>query len=515
MKTIALADLAAEAAGLPQANVLFSTAGPWTGETLRQAGRLLPAAVLAEAGDVVLCLADPLKLALALFALHGRAERMVLISPATAAADAADLLGRLGPCTILSDGAQGWMERGTPVVWDGDVTLPGASPVTAGPEAVAETRWVFATSGTTGRPKLVEHSLSSLTRTAKRGRGEGAALRWGQLFELSRFAGIQVFLQGLMGGGGLVLPDTRWPLRDQLAFLAAHDCNALSGTPTLWRKILMTPDRPRLSLRQVTLGGEVADDAILQSLKREFPEARIVHIYASTEAGAAFSVKDGKAGFPASFVDEPPGGIRLKIHDDRLFVENGDVSPSYIGSDQRFADEEGFIDTGDVVERRGDRFLFRGRANGAINIGGNKLFPEEVERMLVTHPEVRLARVSARPNPITGAVVVAEVVPAIEVPDTRPTPPRFSPIAAHICNAGRFRRSCGWWTASRPRRPARCRGAFREDSAGYRRNTWPRTCDRHASCERRIECRRHRTAGDGGFGGLAREPAGSRAFPAL
>jgi acyl-coenzyme A synthetase/AMP-(fatty) acid ligase len=75
-------------------------------------------------------------------------------------------------------------------------------------------------------------------------------------------------------------------------------------------------------------------------------------------------------------------------------------------------DEDGFVDTGDVVERRGDRFFFVGRRGGIINVGGLKVHPEEVEAVINAHPDVRISRVKGRRNPISGMVVVAEVAPA-------------------------------------------------------------------------------------------------------
>lgn len=235
---------------------------------------------------------------------------------------------------------------------------------------------------------------------------------------MARFAGVQVFLQGVLGGGGLVLPDPEAPLTARIDTLIRQQCTALSATPTMWRKLLMTAEAKALQLRQVTLGGEIADDAVLGALAARFPEARITHVYASTEAGAAFSVLDGKAGFPASYLDNPPGGIRLRVIDGRLAVHNDAVSPDYVGG-TRFADADGFIDTGDVVERVGDRFQFRGRENGAINVGGNKVFPEEVEKQLLTHRLVASARVHAKASPITGQLVVAEIVPADAAADLK------------------------------------------------------------------------------------------------
>jgi acyl-coenzyme A synthetase/AMP-(fatty) acid ligase len=55
--------------------------------------------------------------------------------------------------------------------------------------------------------------------------------------------------------------------------------------------------------------------------------------------------------------------------------------------------------------------VFAGRRDGVVNVGGQKVFPEEVEAVLNQHPSVRMSRVSARRNAITGAVVSAEIVP--------------------------------------------------------------------------------------------------------
>ena len=79
-------------------------------------------------------------------------------------------------------------------------------------------------------------------------------------------------------------------------------------------------------------------------------------------------------------------------------------------------DADGFVDTGDMVEQRGDRLYFVGRRSGIINVGGLKVHPEEVEAVINRHAGVRMSLVKARANPITGAIVVADVVPRGAVP---------------------------------------------------------------------------------------------------
>jgi acyl-coenzyme A synthetase/AMP-(fatty) acid ligase len=73
-------------------------------------------------------------------------------------------------------------------------------------------------------------------------------------------------------------------------------------------------------------------------------------------------------------------------------------------------DSDGFVDTGDMVELRGDRYHFVGRRGGIINIGGLKVHPEEIEAVINRHAEVRMSRAKSRRSPITGAIVVADVI---------------------------------------------------------------------------------------------------------
>jgi acyl-coenzyme A synthetase/AMP-(fatty) acid ligase len=143
-----------------------------------------------------------------------------------------------------------------------------------------------------------------------------------------------------------------------------------------------------------------------------FPQANIGHAYASTEAGVAFDVNDGLAGFPAAFVGGARDGVDMKIVDGSLNIRSPRTASRYVGGRRAaaLADDAGFVDTGDMVELRGDRYYFVGRKGGIINIGGLKVHPEEVEAVINRHPQVRMSLVRPRQSPITGAIVVAEIV---------------------------------------------------------------------------------------------------------
>jgi acyl-CoA synthetase (AMP-forming)/AMP-acid ligase II len=146
-------------------------------------------------------------------------------------------------------------------------------------------------------------------------------------------------------------------------------------------------------------------------LRAFYPYATVVHAFASTEAGVGFDVRDGLAGFPTSLISDQNADVALKVEDGSLRIRSDRIAARYLGSGaETLANGDGFIDTGDMVERRGDRYYFVGRRDGIINVGGLKVHPEEVEAVINRHPSVQMSLVSGRKNPITGALVVADVV---------------------------------------------------------------------------------------------------------
>ena len=275
----------------------------------------------------------------------------------------------------------------------------------------AKTQWVIPTSGTSGTPKLVAHNLPSLIRNLKTNRSIGADLRWALLYDPCRFAGLQVTLQACISGSA-ILAQKSTDIEEYVDFLCYNSCTSISATPSMWRKILSTASAQKLKLRHITLGGEISDEKILQRLRLMFPEAKVTHIYASTEAGVGFSVKDGRAGFPSEYLKSAPGGkVELKISTHGILQIRGqNFDQRYIGQPHGLTDKEGFIDTGDMVKLQGDRVFFLGRANGSINVGGEKVMPEEVENVIRSCPGVRDVRAYSKPNPVLGSIVVADIV---------------------------------------------------------------------------------------------------------
>ena len=356
--------------------------------------------------SVLVATRDQLTAALALIELDGFARRLIVCPPDIAPEHLPAIIETAGVDAIVSD-------------HDHDDRLGGplrvrcsthVTPSQSVPRDRCATEWVLLTSGTTGAPKMVAHSFASLTAAIGGSPRQEGDVVWGTFYDIRRYGGLQIFFRALLGQASFVLCGASEPIGDFLIRLGSHGATHVSGTPSHWRRALMSPHARAMAPRYVRLSGEIADQGILNALSTFYPQARVGHAFASTEAGVGFEVNDGLEGFPASLVGAT-GDVRIRVHDGSLRLRSARNAGGYLGGEHpALTDGDGFVDTGDVVERRGDRYYFLGRRSGVINVGGLKVYPEEVEAAINRHPAVRMSMVRPRRSPITGALVAAEVV---------------------------------------------------------------------------------------------------------
>ncbi len=358
-------------------------------------GRVLDADL--TGAHVLLRTRDQLLAALALIELDGIAARIVIVPP-DVPEHLPSVVARATIDIVVGDDPS-LAVAGVPFAQG---HLPGEGSAIA-PSRKSE--WVMFTSGTTGVPKMVAHSLAGLSGAIQPGAASGIV--WGTFYDIRRYGGLQVLLRALSGGTSLILPDAEESVAEFLTRLGRDGVTHLTGTPSHWRRALMSPSNAAIAPRYVRLSGEIADQAVLDCLKARFPDAVIGHAYASTEAGVGFEVTDALEGFPASFISRP-GPVEMKVADGVLHIRSPRTSSHYVGGG--LLKVNGWINTGDMVEMRGERYLFTGRTGGIINVGGLKINPEEVEAVINRHPGVALSRVFGRKSPITGAIVIADVV---------------------------------------------------------------------------------------------------------
>jgi acyl-coenzyme A synthetase/AMP-(fatty) acid ligase len=397
---------------------LLKAAGDWSSRGVEGArasatwGELAASRVFGDQGikrrgsSLLLAMADQFTAAAALIELDGKARRIVLYPSDMPREYLAMVADSAAVDVILTDqpDLKSIDSRVEHIVSHSDKTGE------ADRGTQIETEWILLTSGTSGVPKLVVHTLASLTAAIEYRSSCSSSTTWSTFYDIHRFGGLQIFLRAALTGTSLVLKGAHEWTSDFLVRAGSRGVTHISGTPSHWRRALMSPLANRIAPAYVRLSGEIADQAILNQLRSQYPGATIAHAFASTEAGLAFEVNDGLMGVPAELIGQDPL-VEMKLKDGTLRVRSDRTASGYLGTDgPTLKDAEGYVDTGDILELRDARYYFLGRRDGIINVGGLKVHPEEVEAVINRHPEVSGSLVRRKQNPITGALVVADVV---------------------------------------------------------------------------------------------------------
>ncbi|MEK4711615.1 ANL family adenylate-forming protein [Sporosarcina sp. FSL K6-5500] len=268
-------------------------------------------------------------------------------------------------------------------------------------------RLTLYTSGTTGKPKKVSHSFSMLARNVKKHEKFGCDV-WAFAFNPTHMAGLQVFLQALLNQNTIVYVFGQ-ALKKLPKLIDSYQVTSISATPTFYRNAmpyLQTGVYP--SVKQVTFGGEKYDSSLEAKIQRVFKNAKINNIYASTEAGSLFTAQGGIF----NIKQEHQNLIKITKRNE-LYVHH-----SLLGNSSSFLLEDEWFNTGDLVEVIDDsHFKFVSRQSDMINIGGYKVNPLEVEKVLIQVPGIKDILVKGKKNSVTGEIVIADVIKDEEVDD--------------------------------------------------------------------------------------------------
>jgi acyl-coenzyme A synthetase/AMP-(fatty) acid ligase len=372
--------------------LLVNGATTYSGADLLTRFEAVSQALAGHSGSCVICASSEPEDVLTSLCLPAEIDVSVLFVPEYLSREVPSLAETVGASALIRSGAV------TPI------RRIGEDRKTSGPSDEV----LLLTSGTGGKPKVVRHKWQTLFARVRLSGSEDARV-WLLTYLATSFAGIQVLLTAAVAANTIVRSSSVH--RETLAIGARHGVTHLSCTPTFLRSLIAAGAHETVlpRIRQVTLGGEIADQRTLDTARSHFPGARISHIYAATETGALFSVSDARAGFPKSWLQNGVEDVRFKVVDDVLYVSSPRAMIAYAGADNTRV--SGWIDTGDVVRVIEDRVLFMGRRDRRINVGGSKTAPEEVERAILEVPGVADAVVTGVPSPLSGQMVLAEVVP--------------------------------------------------------------------------------------------------------
>lgn len=263
---------------------------------------------------------------------------------------------------------------------------------------------VLFTSGSTGHPKAAVHDFSRLLRKFKKRRPAMVTLNF-LLFD--HWGGLNTLLHCLSNCSLVVLPETRSP--DHICdLLEQHKIELLPATPTFLNLLLISRayrSRDLSNLRLISYGAEPMPNSTLSRLHEEFPDVELRQTYGLIELGV-LRAKSRESG--SLWVKIGGDGYDTRVVDGILQIKAESAMLGYLNAPSPFTDDGYFI-TGDRVEVDGEFLHILGRDSDLINVGGQKVYPTEVEAVLLDCQDVEDAVVYGERNAITGHIVCADV----------------------------------------------------------------------------------------------------------
>lgn len=255
------------------------------------------------------------------------------------------------------------------------------------------------TSGTTGQPKKVTHSITSLTRGVRQSDNHSSDI-WGFAYNPTHMAGLQVFFQAFMNTNTLIniFEKERSEILDAIG---KYGITHISATPTFYR-LLRPVEKTYPEVKRISFGGERSNEELYKAISSMFTNAKITNIYASTEAGTLFASKG------ESFLIPEKIKHLVKVIDDELLLHK-----SLVGNSDSFTFKNDYYHTGDIIEwirEEEGLFKFKSRKNEMVNVGGYKVNPAEVEDAIRKIPFIKDVKVYGKPNSILGNVLCADIV---------------------------------------------------------------------------------------------------------
>ena len=233
------------------------------------------------------------------------------------------------------------------------------------------------TSGTTGKPKIVKNKLKIKRKKLVN------KFKWLLTYSPFRWAGISVICHTIINDLEIIIPKSINP-PDILRKI--HLASAISLTPSFFKKMLLfTNEKKKFNnIKQITFGGEYANQPTIDLAKKIFPNARLTSIYAISEIGDVCTSSDGKEGFDKKKFK------KFKFLRNELII-NGKK-------------------TNDLWKLKKNRYIFFGRKNDIINIGGNTISLQLIKNELNKITEIKLFKLKSLSNPILGNIIELEYV---------------------------------------------------------------------------------------------------------
>jgi len=263
---------------------------------------------------------------------------------------------------------------------------------------------VLFSSGSTGKNKAALHDFTALLEKFRVVRSRMCTLTF---LLLDHIGGINTLFYTLSNGGTVVAVQSRDP--DVVCrAIERHRVELLPTSPTFLNLLLISEaykHHDLSSLQRITYGTEVMPETTLKRIHEVLPPVELQQTYGLSELGILRSKSKDSSSLWVKVGGE---GFETKVVNGVLWIRAQSAMVGYLNAPSPF-DEHGWMNTEDVVEVEGDYIRIRGRRTEIINIGGEKVYPAEIEDVLMQMKNIRDATVYGEKNPITGNIVVARV----------------------------------------------------------------------------------------------------------
>jgi long-chain acyl-CoA synthetase len=263
---------------------------------------------------------------------------------------------------------------------------------------------VLFSSGSTGKNKAAVHDVVTLLEKFKIPR---KGLRTITFLLYDHIGGINTLFHTLSSGGCVVTVQDRNPDK-VLSMVEKYKVELLPASPTFLNMILLSEAYTRYdlsSLKTISYGTEPMPESTLQRFHQLFPSVRLLQTYGLSEIGILRSQSKSSDSLWLKIGGE---GFEIRIVDGILYIKARSAMLGYLNAPSPFTDD-GWFNTGDAVVVDGEYIKILGRQSEIINVGGEKVYPAEVESVLQMLEGVDDAAVSAEKNPIMGQIVSAYV----------------------------------------------------------------------------------------------------------
>jgi acyl-coenzyme A synthetase/AMP-(fatty) acid ligase len=267
---------------------------------------------------------------------------------------------------------------------------------------------ILFSSGSTGEPKAMIHDLDNLVDSFQGKKTKKLNMLVFLMFD--HIGGLNTLLNTLAMGARVILPENRNPEYIG-SLIEKYKVNVLPSTPTFLNMLLMARVNEKFnlkSLKMITYGTETMPESVLLKLKKTFPRTRLMQTFGTSETGIAQTSSRSSDSLEMK-LDDP--NTEYKIVNNELWLRSKTQVLGYLNADMSSFTEDGWFQTGDLVESSNDGYIkIVGRSKEVINVGGEKVLPNEVESVILELDIVDDCMVYSEKNSITGQMVAVQLV---------------------------------------------------------------------------------------------------------